>query len=150
MIIYRITARKHSSDISGTGAAIYPGRWNKKGTPVLYAGESKEIALLETIVHSPPMLIPEMDLLTIEIPDGSITTIEIPDLPRNWSKYPAPVILAEIGGRWAMEGNTIALKVPSCIISSSNNYILNCNHQEYQKVKILDHSPFYFDPRLIK
>jgi len=150
MIIYRITARKHSSDISGTGAALYPGRWNKKGTPVLYTGESKEIALLETIVHSPPMLIPEMDILTIEIPDYSITTLEVSDLPLNWSKYPAPVLLAEIGARWAMEGKTIALKVPSCIIFSSHNYILNCNHKEYQKVKILDHSPFHYDPRLIK
>ncbi|MDY0341952.1 MAG: RES family NAD+ phosphorylase [Lentimicrobium sp.] len=72
MIVYRITQRKRAGDIHGTGATLYPGRWNKRGTPILYTGESKEMALLETIVYIPPMLIPDLDILTLEIPDDSI------------------------------------------------------------------------------
>ncbi len=148
MKVYRITQRKRAGDIHGTGAALYPGRWNKKGTPALYTGESREIALLETIVHIPHMLIPDLDILTIEIPDDSITEIIAADLPPNWFRYPAPEILSEIGESWIEEGITLALKVPSCIIRTSFNYILNCNHKEFNRVKIFDQSEFLFDPRL--
>ncbi len=150
MIVYRITKSQRAADISGIGASLYPGRWNKKGSPVLYTGESKEIALLENIVHIPPMLTPELDILTIEIPDNSITEIKIIDLPPNWAQFPAPTILAEIGQNWINEGKTIALKVPSSIIHSSHNILLNCNHKDYKQVKILDQKKFYFDSRLRK
>ena len=149
MIVYRITKRNRSSDIQGTGSALYHGRWNKKGTPVLYTGESKEIALLETIVHTPPLMIPDLDILTIEIPNESITEFKISDLPTNWTQYPAPTILTEIGEKWIRKGETIALKVPSCIIHTSHNYILNCAHKDYKKVNVLDHREFFFDMRLI-
>jgi RES domain-containing protein len=112
MLVYRITGRKHATDISGTGAAMYGGRWNKKGTPVLYTGESKEIALLETVVHTPPMLVPNLDMVTIEIPD-SIIELKPNELPKNWMDYPAPTILSEIGEQWVSESKSIALKVPS-------------------------------------
>ena len=148
MIIYRITNHKHSKDLSGTGAAIYGGRWNKKGTPVLYTGESKDIALLEVIVHTPPMLIPKLDILTIEIPDDSITQLTSKDLPKNWTDYPAPSVLSEITEEWIVKNTSIALKVPSCIIHSSHLYILNCRHPEYLKVKLLKCKEFHFDLRL--
>ena len=150
MLVYRITRRKYANDISGIGAATYAGRWNKKGTPVLYTGESKEIALLETIVHSPPMLIPKLSIVTIEIPDNSVSEIEIKNLPVNWYDYPAPTILSEISQKWIIEGKTIASKVPSCIIHSSHIYILNCNHDNYKYIKIIDIRNFHFDTRLKK
>jgi len=148
MLVYRITGKKYANDISGTGAAIFGGRWNKKGTPVLYTGGSKEIALLETIVHTPPMLVPDLDILTFEIPDDSITEIKIENLPKNWIDYPAPSILAKIAEDWVIKGETIALKVPSCIIHSACNYILNCGHPDYNKVKLVEHKDFHFDSRL--
>lgn len=78
-------------------SSIYPGRWNIKGTPVLYTGQNKEIALLENIVHIPPMMIPQLDILTIEVPDESISQLDIKDLPVNWHQFPAPAILSELG-----------------------------------------------------
>ena len=149
MIVYRITSSKFAGDISGSGAAIYGGRWNKKGAPVLYTGENKEIALLETIVHTPPMFVPNLDILTIEIPD-SILDLKSKNLPNNWSDYPAPTVLSEIAQSWIDKGKYLALKVPSCIIHSSHNYILNCKHPDYsQKVKIIDRQKFRFDSRLV-
>lgn len=148
MLVFRITKSKRASDISGSGASLYPGRWNKKGTPVLYTGESIEIALLENIVHTPPMIIPELDILTIEIPDDSITELTSTHLPPNWHQFPAPTILSEIGQRWVDDKKTIALKVPSSIVHSASNIILNCKHKDYKKVKILSQKKFYFDTRL--
>lgn len=150
MVVYRITGKKHSSDLSGYGAALYGGRWNKKGTPVLYTGGSIEIALLEIIVNTPSTIIPKLDLLTIEIPDNSIAEIKPKELPKNWKDYPAPTILSEIGESWVISNNTMALKVPSCVVHSANNYILNCQHPDYKKIKVLGKKDFYFDSRLIK
>ena len=110
--------------------------------------QEKVIALLEAIVHTPPMLVPDLDILTFEIPDDSITEIKIEDLPRNWIDYPAPSILAKLGQDWVAKGNTIALKVPSCVIHSACNYILNCRHSDYSKVKLIEHKDFHFDSRL--
>jgi len=120
--------KKCAADLSGADAAIYGGRWNKKRTPVLYTGENIEIALLETIVHVPPLLVPDLVLLTLEIPDHSITKVELSKLPENRTAYPAPTILSKMAETWVNEGKTIALKVPSCIIHNSYNFILNCNH----------------------
>ena len=150
MRVYRITNRKHSHDIFGTGSALYPGRWNKKGTRVLYTGESKEIALLEVLVHANNSLIPFLDILTIEIPDNSIKKLSLNELPINWSEYPAPTLLSEIGDSWAKENKTLALKVPSCIIDTSHVFILNCNHPNYNQVKVIDHRKFKVDIRLIQ
>ena len=150
MIVYRITKSIHAAEISGNGAALFPGRWNKKGTPVLYSGENKEIALLETIVHAPPMIVPDYTLLTIKIPDNSLTELKISSLPSNWFNYPAPSILADIGENWLKLGKSLALKLPSCILPSSSIIILNCVHPSFSKVKIIAQSKFYLDPRLIK
>ncbi|MGB4958010.1 MAG: RES family NAD+ phosphorylase [Saprospiraceae bacterium] len=150
MIVFRITKSNRASDISGSGAALFPGRWNKKGTPVLYTGESKEIALLEVIVHTPPMFIPKLDILTIEIPDETMTYLAISNLPSNWHHYPAPTILTEIGQKWVDSDLTLALRVPSSILHSSHNIILKCNHRDYTSVKILDQQQFYFDSRLVQ
>jgi len=150
MLVFRITKTKYASDISGTGAAIYPGRWNKKSTPVLYTGINTEIALLETIVHLPPMVSPSLDILTLDIPENSIMKWQVEDLPRNWSDYPAPTLLAEIGQEWISEAKYLALQVPSSIISTSHILILNCLHPRYSEVKIIDQKKFLFDPRLKK
>lgn len=150
MKVYRITGRKHASDITGKGAALYGGRWNKKGSPVLYTGGNMEIALLETLVHIPQMLIPDLDMLTLKIPDSSITEINKSQLPDNWFDYPAPTILSEIAESWIRRGETIALKVPSCIIHSAHNYILNCLHPNYNQVLIEKHTEFQFDTRLLR
>lgn len=149
MVVYRLATKQFANDLSGIGAATYGGRWNKKGMPVLYTGEGKEIALLETIVHTPPMLVPGLEMVTIEIPDNSITETNVKDLPENWFVYPAPTVLSEIGENWAQKAETIALKVPSCIIHTAYNFILNCRHLEfYKKVKIKEQKEFYFDSRL--
>lgn len=147
MIVYRITKSKHATDLSGKGSALYPGRWNKKGTPVLYTGTNPEIALLESLVHIPALSSPKLDILTLEIPD-SIYEITVKELPSNWNQYPAPTILSEIGQSWIDDANTLGLKVPSSIIETSHNIILNCTHKDYSKIKIVDQQRFRFDTRL--
>ncbi len=94
------------------------------------------------------MIVPKLDVLTLEIPDDSIFEIGIEDLPSNWINYPAPSILSEIADLWVSSQTSIALKVPSCVIPSAHNYILNCHHPDYQRVRVLEQKDFHFDSRL--
>src|SRR5680860_235937 len=113
MIVYRIANRKHASDLGGTGAALFPGRWNKIGSAVLYTGISMEIALLENIVHNPPLFYPELDILTLRIPDDSISEFGTNDLPKNWFRFPAPTILSEMGQDWIEAVSYTHLTLPT-------------------------------------
>ena len=149
MNIFRITNKKYADDLSGKGASL-SGRWNKNGIPVLYCGESVEIALLETVVHLPANFAPNLMLLTLQIPNNSIQSIAASELPDNWYKHPAPEVLAEIGDDWVKSNSTIALKVPSVIVPTASNFILNCSHPHNKKVKIIKKQTFPIDPRLTK
>ncbi|TVQ50939.1 MAG: RES domain-containing protein [Saprospirales bacterium] len=150
MIVYRLTKQRYSGDLSGKGAALFPGRWNKKGTPVLYTSESIELAILEYLVNLPSMISPALDLLKLEIPDNSVYPLKPNLLPPNWNQYPAPDVLADYTQEWIENGRTLALKVPSSIVKSSCNYILNCRHERYDEVRILEKEEFFLDTRLAK
>jgi RES domain-containing protein len=41
MIVYRLAKAKYSNDLSGKGAEKTGGRWNSKGTALLYTSESQ-------------------------------------------------------------------------------------------------------------
>jgi len=150
MIVYRITGKAHAYDLSGLGAALFGGRWNKKGAFVLYTGENIEIALLEAIVHIPPLMVPDLVLITLEIPDNSITEFKTDILPKNWADYPAPTVLSEMAEKWIKAEKSIALIVPGCIVQTSHNIILNCKHPDFNKVKRVDQRDFQLDTRLRK
>ena len=150
MLVYRLTNKKYASDISGTGAAITGGRWNKKGRSVLCTSESIPLSLLEIVVNIPPIFQPDLMLFMLEIPESAIIEIPMASLPENWFQYPAPGILAEIGEEYYTLKNALILKVPSSVVPSSFNYILNCQHHGFSEIKIVSQRPFIFDPRLYR
>ena len=152
MRLYRISKTKRVRELSGEGARLYGGRWNEKGTPVLYFSDSTALATLETIVHSPLNIIPKnRSIITVELPDNLTTTsIETKNLPESWWKNPAPVELANIGSRWAKSNQSVALVVPSSITpySEGRNYILNPLHPDFEQIKIISVSKYDYDNRL--
>lgn len=51
MKFYRITTCDHVNDLSGEGAFLHGGRWNSKGTRMLYTAESMALSMLEALAH---------------------------------------------------------------------------------------------------
>jgi len=149
MVLYRITNAKYADDLSGNGARLYGGRWNSEGRSALYLASSRSLAVLESLAHIAPTNIPdELLMLTIEAPDD-FAEINISSLPVNWSGYPEPNILKQIGNAFLQKNEHLLLKVPSALVPEEFNYLMNPSHKNAAKVKILKKSPFNFDERLL-
>ncbi len=152
MLLYRVCRTQFANDLSGTGSRIYGGRWNSPGMAAVYTSESKSLAVLEILTNTPPgILISYFSILTIEI-SGKFFIDEIPEetLPKNWNEFPAPDILARLGDKWLKQGQNLLLKIPSAIISSESNFIINPAHADFKKVKIIFTETLDLDKRIIK
>ena len=73
---------------------------------------------------------------------------DIARLPKDWRADPPPTKLKEIGKKWSNNQISAVLKVPSAIIPTECNYVLNPGHPDFKKVAIKQAAPFKFDQRL--
>jgi len=151
MQVYRISSEKYIYDLDGDGARVYGGRWNLKGSSVIYTSESRALASLEYLVHIPFQLLPDdLRIATIEI-DKKISPqrLNIKNLPPNWKDYPSPGKLAEIGTNWLSENISLLLMVPSVLVSNEFNILINPSHPDIKYVKIKEVKDFSYDKRLL-
>ncbi len=152
MIVYRLSTQKYSDDLTGIGAELAGGRWNYKGTRILYTSDSRALCTAEIAVHTPMGLIPkDYYLITIEISyDLSIDTVKANDLPKNWRNFPYSGITQEIGEEFVNKRKSLILRVPSAVVQGDFNYLINPTHKDFKKVKVKSKEPFSFDERLFK
>lgn len=152
VLLYRIGKTKRIRDLSGEGARLFGGRWNPKGTAVLYTSDSTALATLETLVHTRLDLMPRyLSIIVLELPDNlEVNLIATEELPQSWWINPAPPELAQIGEKWSVQQSSVALVVPSAVTPTGEgrNYILNPLHPDFAQVKIVDVSPYDYDQRL--
>lgn len=151
MKVWRICKRRHAA-FDGEGARIAGGRWNRRGTAVVYVSETLSLAALELLVHCDPVLLPG-DLVSIraEIPDGlEITRVEVDALPRGWRRSPPPDALAAIGSDWARRASTAALSVPSALVPGERNLLLSPAHPDFRRIRVGKPDFFSLDPRLAR
>lgn len=150
MLVYRIVRDKYSYDLSGEGAKLYGGRWNPLSTPVLYTAESKSLGVLELLVHLSNHKIPTtFKIVHINIPFDTLSEIPIvAELPIDWRKIPGPNELQRIGKKQLIDNNKLAIRVPSIILPSEYNVVLNPKHIKFAKVKIVEIEDFKLDKRL--
>ncbi|CAD5279149.1 MULTISPECIES: RES family NAD+ phosphorylase [unclassified Imperialibacter] len=147
MKVYRITLAKFSTGLYASG---FVARWNSKGTFVIYTAGSRSLACLENLVHrSGEGLDGGFRVMTIEIPDDlAIDRVVLNDLPVNWKEFSQRVSTRVMGDKWVANGKAAVLKVPSAIITEEFNYILNANHREFNRIKLISSDEFSFDRRL--
>ena len=150
MDVFRVGDAKHIKDLSGTGARLAGGRWNKKGTSVVYTAQSRALAVLESLVHFSPTTVPKnYKIATLYIPDTvSQTTVSMKELPKNWRLFPPPSKLPSMGTNWLKSNTSLILIVPSAIVSEEKNLLINPTHQELDQVQLVNIEKFTFDKRL--
>ena len=150
MRIFRLCRRPFSrSPLDGRGGLFASGRWHTPRRLVCYASDSLALASLEILVHCEPDLVPS-DLVAVEVNVPSGVTVEELDaaLPRSWRRYPAPASLQRLGNAWLDRGSACVLRVPSALVPSESNFLINPVHPDIRKLRILRKAPFQFDPRL--
>ena len=54
-----------------------------------------------------------------------------------------------MGTKWATEKRSAVLAVPSVVIPSELNFLLNPEHPDYSKIEIGTPKPVGWDPRLL-
>jgi RES domain-containing protein len=149
MEVYHIGSKKFASQLTGEGAKLHGGRWNSIGTACLYAAESIALCVLEYAANvSLHQLPPSLAITVYTLPDKSWKEFSVEQLPKNWQEIPAPTETQEWGTAHLQEARFLALKIPSVIIPSEHNYILNPLHSDFKKVKIKEIMPFTFDSRI--
>ena len=152
MFVYRIVKTKaRTNDLSGTGAFKTGGRWNSKGTYMLYTSENSSLAYLETLVHfDEANYPPDLFIVKIEINDKAlIYTLPAKNYPADWMQ----VGLLEnklLGDEWMRDKNFLAIKVKSAINDLEFNFLLNPLFPRFHDLaRIVDVVEIKLDDRLV-
>lgn len=118
---------------------------------VVYVSASLSLATLEYLVHANALSAPRnVYSVWAEIPDDiareSLTEAR---LAKSWRRYEPPVEkLREMGDRWVRAARTAILEVPSAVVPSENNFLLNPAHPDFQRITQGKPAPANFDVRL--
>ncbi len=147
MISWRLVHERFASTaFDGEGARLYGGRWNHRGQKVVYTSGAISLATLELLAGLPSIKILDAYVcIPVDMPSEVI--LDVDALPEGWDSIPAGSISKDIGSAWIQEGLSPVLKVPSVIIPSEMNYLLNPVHPDFGKLKIYKPRAFRFDPR---
>lgn len=151
MRVWRITPAAHAA-FDGEGTRRFGSRWIPRGVPAVHTSGTLALAALELFVHTDPDLLPADAVARYaDIPESTaVTNISVGDLPKNWREFPPPETLQEIGRNWVQHAATAVLAVPSAIIPSEQNFVLNPLHPDFARVQPGPSQGFQFDARMWK
>ena len=151
MICYRISRDEFIKDLSGKGAKLYGGRWNRIGIASLYTGSYRSLALLEMSVHlqSKEAFALPYSFACIEIEDKEIFTVPDKMLPQKWNHSLSYEQNFSLTDYLFTQKNVLAFSVPSVIIHEEKNIIINPLHPAFSKVKLIKTEKIRLDERLI-
>lgn len=152
MRAWRIASRSYAhAAFTGEGAARSPGRWNRLGVPVVYLAEHRSTGILEVLVHVDDRAhLAAFVAIEVEIPDPHVE--ELSELPPDWRQLPEPYpeSTQRLGSEWALSLRSLALRVPSAVVPSEFNLLLNPRHPAMSEVRVGQPQPLFLDPRLLR
>ena len=149
MKLWRI-CRRAFSNLNGEGARLYGGRWSSEGLPVVYLSTSLPLVVLEYLVHVDVKTAPaDLVRLEVDIPDGTTwEAIRLQDLPADWNTTSDHPSCVDAGDGWMRGGRSGLLFVPSAIVPTDLNVLMNPAHPE-SRAATVGAEPFVLDRRLL-
>ena len=146
LIAYRLSPRQYARRaFLGEGARRVGGRWNPRGVRAVYASATLSLATLEFLVHlSGPQDAPELVSFRLEFDAKLVTDLE---LPKEWRKLQLSATRT-LGGDWLEEARSPVLRVPSFVIPSESNFVLNPAHPQFRQIRIHPAELMLMDSRL--
>ena len=112
-----------------------------------YASTGRALAVLEFLVHVRRERYPaDRILIPIEIPDEVVA--EPARLPRDWKT--AQDRARALGDGWIHAGTSLALLVPSAVLTKEKNVLINPAHPEFRRIRLHRPEAHFLDPRLFR
>jgi len=148
--VYRIVRKPYAkTPLDGEGPYRFGGRWSSPGTRIAYTAEHLSLAMIEYFVHieasDPPK---DLVIVAADIPEDVSRVVLTPrKLPPNWRRAPAPPGLAVIGDAFAVERKSAVLVIPSALVPSESNWLINPLHPEFPRIRVHPAEPFDYDAR---
>jgi RES domain-containing protein len=147
VLVYRITHKDHSHSLFAPGI---PGRWNGAGRKVIYAAESIPLAFMENMIRRKGLgFNDEFRVMIIEIPNDIKTEeIGVLRLKKGWRDFVDYSICQEIGDAWYDAGKSAVLKVPSAVLPTNHNFVINAMHKDFALIKLVGTTTLIPDDRI--
>lgn len=152
MEVYRLSRERFASSLSGKGAAIKGARWNSAGVELIYTANNRSLAMAEVAVHLTLATLPsDFVMMTIYIPDDiSLIKLNTADLPEDWNVFPNPIATQKLGDSFIYQNQYCVMQAPSAVTKGDYNLLINPNHKEFKRVRIISTEKFPFDTRIFK
>jgi RES domain-containing protein len=141
-----------ADDATGEGARRTGGRWNRKGTAMLYTGATRALACLEVLAHLSSKRMPlNRYLVRFEVPEEIWAARTLFDraaaASTGWDAEPAGLVSLDWGDRWAAARASALAEVPSVIVPEESNALVNPQHPDAARIRIRKVRKWLFDPR---
>ena len=134
----------------GEGARLWGGRWNSPGRPAVYCAGHVSLAILEVVVHADLVLAPHYVVIPAEFDETLVESLGEGRLPASWRRHPAPGAVVALGDEWIRGGRSAVLRVPSVVVPTEPNFILNPLHPAFREIGIGKPEVLEIDARLGK
>jgi RES domain-containing protein len=146
--LYRIADARHPI-WDGQGAALFGGRWNSAGQPVIYASLVYSCAMLEVLVHASIGRAPKNHQYVVaNVPDSvSVELRKADSLPAGWADANG-VVARNFGDKWLAERRSAVLIVPSVVAHIDFNALVNPAHPDFGKITTQAPTDVVWDQRL--
>lgn len=143
-----VKSRYTATAFTGKGAADYGGRWNSKGMPVVYCSSSLALATLEILVHLQTTERINYAFFKLTFDEKLVYHLPQKDLPSDWRLQPSTGTTQHFGDTWLREAKTPIMAVPSVVVPTEINYLLNPWHPDFRKITISKPDAYTLDSRL--
>lgn len=127
-------------------------RWNSIGVELVYCASNRSLAMAEVAVHFTFATLPvDYVMMTIFVPeDILIQKFNQLDLPSEWNAFPHPASTQAIGDLFVAANKYCILQIPSVVTRGDYNMLINTNHPDFSKIKIITTEKFPFDRRIFR
>lgn len=148
---HRIVRQTYTSTaFDGEGARRHGGRWNSKGTRMVYTSSSLSLATLELLVHLEDVttLYGRYDVISVDFDSELVAWVDETLLPRRWNS-PRPIAETQaLGDAWIASRRSPILAVPSAVTVGELDYLLAPEHPDFAAIELGEPQRFEPDARL--
>lgn len=151
--IFRIVHRKYADDpYSGRGGLYAASRWASRGQLVSYAAGSLALAALEKIAGAGRLSrLGEMVYAAADLDEAALWRPDREELPIGFDRRPPGKASRAFGDAWLRREESVALRLPSVVLSEGWNYALNPSHPDFaDALAPRKAEPLRLDPRVLR